>query len=89
MLYEQQVKLILLFASYEIQMEEFLKWNSGLKRCIQYTFELKDYTPYMLGVMFWGELVRAGFIIPQDEFISRHTLKDCHSGLVEKLKVVF
>ena len=92
---ESNPRVIFVFAGYKIQMEEFLKSNSGLKRRIQYTFDFKDYTPYELGVMLRRELVRAGYVIPQDELdfeayidgLSPEIRSSHNAGLVEKLKV--
>ena len=55
--------LVVIFAGYTKEMEDFINSNSGIKSRIGYTFIFDDYTNEELKEIFKGMLNKAGFKI--------------------------
>ena len=62
-------KLVVIFAGYTKEMQDFLNSNSGITSRIGYTLEFDDYTTDELIQIFLGMTNKAGFIVT-DEAIS-------------------
>ena len=61
-------KLVVIFAGYTKEMQDFLNSNSGIVSRIGYTLEFDDYTTEELVEIFLGMMKKAGFIV-KDEAI--------------------
>ena len=61
-------KLVVIFAGYTKEMQDFLNSNSGITSRIGYTLEFDDYTTDELIEIFKGFMTKAGFIV-EDEAI--------------------
>ena len=61
-------KLVVIFAGYTKEMQDFLNSNSGIVSRIGYTLEFDDYTTEELVEIFLGMMKKAGFIL-KDEAI--------------------
>ena len=59
-------KLVVIFAGYTKEMQEFLDSNSGIVSRIGYTFEFDDYTTDELISIFLGFTSKGGFIVDDD-----------------------
>ena len=62
--------LVVIFAGYTKEMQDFLDSNSGIVSRIGYTLEFDDYTEDELVKIFEGMMTKAGFIV-KDEAIAR------------------
>ena len=62
--------LVVIFAGYTKEMQDFLDSNSGIVSRIGYTLEFDDYTEDELVKIFKGMMTKAGFIV-KDEAITR------------------
>ena len=62
--------LVVIFAGYTKEMQDFLDSNSGIVSRIGYTLEFDDYTEDELVQIFQGMMDKAGFIV-KDEAIER------------------
>lgn len=58
---EHRDELIVIFAGYDKEMEDFLKANPGIESRIGYTFRFADYQPSELAEMFRRNMTRQGF----------------------------
>ena len=56
-------KLVVIFAGYTKEMQDFLNSNSGIVSRIGYTLEFDDYTTDELKEIFLGMMNKAGFIV--------------------------
>ena len=63
---DQRDNLIVIFAGYEKQMENFVKFNPGLKSRIGYTIKFDDYTKQELLDIFKQLVEKDGFKITED-----------------------
>ena len=54
-------KLVVIFAGYTKEMQDFLNSNSGITSRIGYTFEFEDYTTEELEKIFTGMMEKSGF----------------------------
>ena len=63
---DQKDNLIVIFAGYEKQMENFVKFNPGLKSRIGYTIKFDDYTKQELLDIFKQLVEKDGFKITED-----------------------
>ena len=59
-------KLVVIFAGYTHEMQDFLNSNSGIASRIGYTLEFDDYTTDELIEIFLGMTKKAGFIVEDD-----------------------
>ena len=59
-------KLVVIFAGYTKEMQDFLNSNSGIVSRIGYTLNFPDYTTEELIEIFLGMTKRAGFIVNED-----------------------
>lgn len=59
-------KLVVIFAGYTHEMQDFLNSNSGIASRIGYTLEFDDYTTDELSEIFLGMTKKAGFIVEED-----------------------
>ena len=59
-------KLVVIFAGYTKEMQDFLNSNSGIASSIGYTLEFDDYTTDELKQIFLGFMNKAGFIVKDD-----------------------
>ncbi len=59
-------KLVVIFAGYTKEMQDFLNSNSGINSRIGYTLEFDDYTTDELIDIFKGMVKKAGFLIKDD-----------------------
>lgn len=59
-------KLVVIFAGYTKEMQDFLNSNSGIVSRIGYIMEFPDYTTDELILIFRGMLKKAGFLIEED-----------------------
>ena len=59
-------KLVVIFAGYTKEMQDFLNSNSGIASRIGYTLEFDDYTTDELKQIFLGFMNKAGFIVKDD-----------------------
>ena len=59
-------KLVVIFAGYTKEMQEFLDSNSGIVSRIGYTLNFPDYTTDELTLIFLGMAKKAGFIVRDD-----------------------
>ena len=57
--------LVVIFAGYSKEMQDFLNSNSGIVSRIGYTLEFKDYTVDELIIIFESMLIKAGFEIDE------------------------
>ena len=62
-------KLVVIFAGYTKEMQDFLNSNSGIVSRIGYTFEFEDYTTDELIEIFNGFVSKNGFVV-EDEAIA-------------------
>ena len=58
--------LVVIFAGYTKEMQDFLDSNSGIVSRIGYTMEFEDYTNEELKQIFTGMVTKAGFILDDD-----------------------
>ena len=59
-------KLVVIFAGYTKEMQDFLNSNSGIVSRIGYTLEFEDYTTDELIEIFKGMMNKSGFIVKED-----------------------
>ena len=59
-------KLVVIFAGYTREMQDFLDSNSGIVSRIGYTVEFEDYTVDELTQIFMGMMKKSGFIVSDD-----------------------
>ena len=59
-------KLVVIFAGYTKEMQDFLNSNSGIVSRIGYTLEFDDYTTDELKEIFLGMMKKSGFIVNDD-----------------------
>ena len=59
-------KLVVIFAGYTKEMQDFLNSNSGIVSRIGYTLEFDDYTTNELKEIFLGMMKKSGFIVKDD-----------------------
>ena len=59
-------KLVVIFAGYTKEMQEFLDSNSGIVSRIGYTLEFDDYTTEELKEIFLGFMKKSGFIVEEE-----------------------
>lgn len=59
-------KLVVIFAGYTKEMQDFLDSNSGITSRIGYTLEFDDYTTDELISIFNGMIKKAGFVVTDD-----------------------
>lgn len=59
-------KLVVIFAGYTKEMQDFLNSNSGIASRIGYTLEFDDYTTEELKQIFLGMMKKSGFIVKDD-----------------------
>ena len=59
-------KLVVIFAGYTKEMQDFLNSNSGIVSRIGYTLEFDDYTTEELIKIFLGMTKKSGFIVKED-----------------------
>ena len=62
-------KLVVIFAGYTREMQDFLDSNSGIVSRIGYTLKFPDYTTEELIKIFLGMAKKAGFIVSDDATI--------------------
>lgn len=70
--------LVVIFAGYTKEMQDFLDSNSGIVSRIGYTLEFDDYTNEELKEIFSGMVKKAGFILEEDALIEVDRLIDEH-----------
>ena len=58
--------LVVIFAGYSKEMQDFLNLNSGIVSRIGYTIEFEDYTEEELLTIFDGMMEKSGFIISHE-----------------------
>ena len=58
--------LVVIFAGYTKEMQDFLDSNSGIVSRIGYTVEFEDYTVDELTQIFMGMMKKSGFIVAED-----------------------
>ena len=58
--------LVVIFAGYTKEMQDFLNANSGIVSRIGYTLEFEDYTTDELIKIFEGMVKKAGFVVTED-----------------------
>ena len=61
--------LVVIFAGYTKEMQDFLDSNSGIVSRIGYTFEFDDYTEDELVEIFKGMVTKAGFVANDDAIL--------------------
>ena len=59
-------KLVVIFAGYTKEMQDFLNSNSGITSRIGYTLEFEDYTTDELKQIFLGFMKKSGFIVTNE-----------------------
>ena len=59
-------KLVVIFAGYTKEMQDFLDSNSGIVSRIGYTLEFDDYTTEELIKIFIGMATKNGFVVEED-----------------------
>ena len=59
-------KLVVIFAGYTKEMQDFLNSNSGITSRIGYTFEFDDYTTEELEKIFVGMMNKSGFEVEEE-----------------------
>ena len=59
-------KLVVIFAGYTKEMQDFLNSNSGIVSRIGYTLEFEDYTTEELIKIFLNFMTKSGFIVQED-----------------------
>lgn len=59
-------KLVVIFAGYTNEMQDFLDSNSGIVSRIGYTLEFEDYTTLELVDIFTGFATKNGFVVSED-----------------------
>ena len=59
-------KLVVIFAGYTKEMQDFLDSNSGIVSRIGYTLEFDDYTTLELVQIFLGMMDKSGFVVRED-----------------------
>lgn len=62
--------LVVIFAGYTKEMQDFIDSNSGIASRIGYTFMFDDYTNYELKEIFTGMMKKSGFIV-KDEALTK------------------
>ena len=62
-------KLVVIFAGYTKEMQDFLDSNSGIVSRIGYTLEFPDYTTEELLEIFLGMTKKAGFLVKEEAII--------------------
>lgn len=70
--------LVVIFAGYTKEMQDFLDSNSGIVSRIGYTLEFDDYTNEELKAIFSGMVKKAGFILEEDALVEVDRLIDEH-----------
>jgi len=70
--------LVVIFAGYTKEMQDFLDSNSGIVSRIGYTLEFEDYTNQELIDIFKGMVKKAGFILNDDAIDEVNKLIDEH-----------
>lgn len=74
--------LVVIFAGYTKEMQDFISSNSGIASRIGYTFVFEDYTNEELKKIFTNMMEKSGFVVVQsaldklDNIISKERLKD-------------
>ncbi|MBQ6494811.1 MAG: AAA family ATPase [Bacilli bacterium] len=69
-------KLVVIFAGYTKEMQDFLNSNSGIVSRIGYTLEFDDYTTEELIQIFLGMMKKSGFIVKDDAVDYLRTIID-------------
>ncbi|MBQ9279985.1 MAG: AAA family ATPase [Clostridia bacterium] len=72
--------LVVIFAGYTEEMQDFLNANSGIVSRIGYTLEFDDYTPDELIAIFNGMMKKSGFIVTDDAITEVRKLIDEYKG---------
>lgn len=70
--------LVVIFAGYTKEMQDFLDSNSGIVSRIGYTLEFDDYTNEELKAIFSGMVKKAGFTLEEDALVEVDRLIDEH-----------
>ena len=70
--------LVVIFAGYTKEMQDFLDSNSGIVSRIGYTMEFDDYTNEELKQIFTGMVKKAGFNLEEDALLEVDRLIDEH-----------
>ena len=70
--------LVVIFAGYTKEMQDFLDSNSGIVSRIGYTMEFDDYTNEELKLIFSGMVKKAGFTLEEDALVEVDRLIDEH-----------
>lgn len=70
--------LVVIFAGYTKEMQDFLDSNSGIVSRIGYTLEFDDYTNEELKAIFSGMVKKAGFILEEDALVEVDNLINEH-----------
>ena len=73
--------LVVIFAGYTKEMQDFLNSNSGIVSRIGYTLEFDDYTNEELIEIFKGMVSKAGFILEDDAIDEVKKLIDENRGM--------
>ncbi len=68
--------LVVIFAGYTKEMQDFLDSNSGIVSRIGYTFEFEDYTNEELIQIFKNMVVKSGFVLEDDAVEAVNKLVD-------------
>jgi AAA+ superfamily predicted ATPase len=66
--------LVVIFAGYTKEMQDFLDSNSGIVSRIGYTFEFDDYTEDELVKIFEGMMKKAGFTVEEEAYNKLRTI---------------
>ncbi len=72
--------LVVIFAGYTKEMQDFLNANSGIVSRIGYTLEFDDYTQDELILIFRGMLKKAGFMVTEDAIEEVRKVIDQYKG---------
>ncbi len=72
--------LVVIFAGYTKEMQDFLDSNSGIVSRIGYTFEFEDYTNEELIQIFKNMVVKSGFVLDDDAIEVVNKLIDENRG---------
>ena len=70
--------LVVIFAGYTKEMQDFLDSNSGIVSRIGYTLEFDDYTNDELKAIFSGMVKKAGFVLEEDALVEVDNLINEH-----------
>ena len=71
-------EIVLIFAGYTKEMQDFLNSNSGIASRVGYTLDFKDYTNNELTKIFENMMTSSGFKIEKGVFNELNTLIDKH-----------